>query len=298
MSKPKRVRVAVAQSPVCADPGDTRRLADTGRVVRDLMRQAHQRGARLVHFPEGALCSPHKRIVSSTGPGEVGPADWDRADWTALRAELTRTAELARELSLWTVLGSVHPLTPPNRPHNSLYVLSDLGELVTCYDERMLSRTKVSYLYAPGTGPVTFTFDGVRFGCALGMEVHYPELFAEYERLDVDCVLFSTTGEPDGAVFATEAQAHAATNGFWVSFAVLAEHAGPAPAGLSGPDGRWLGRCPADGAPAVVVADLDESAQDLEVAVFMARPWRRTARSGAYDGHVVDDPRSLDRSTL
>jgi hypothetical protein len=27
------------------------------------------------------------------------------------------------------------------------------------------------------------------------MESHYPEIFIEYERLDVDCVLFSTTGE-------------------------------------------------------------------------------------------------------
>ena len=263
------------------------------------MRQAHQRGARLVHFPEGALCSPHKRIVSSTGPGEVGPADWDRADWTALRAELTRTAELARELSLWTVLGSVHPLTPPNRPHNSLYVLSDRGELVTRYDERMLSRTKVSYLYAPGTGPVTFDRRrrAVRLRAGHGGRTTRSCSPSTSAWTWTACCSPRPVS-PDGAVFATEAQAHAATNGFWVSFAVLAEHAGPAPAGLSGPDGRWLGRCPADGAPAVVVADLDESAQDLEVAVFMARPWRRTARSGAYDGHVVDDPRSLDRSTL
>jgi hypothetical protein len=39
---------------------------------------------------------------------------------------------------------------------------------------------------------VTFDIDGLRFGLLLGMEVHFPELFIEYERLDVDCVLFST----------------------------------------------------------------------------------------------------------
>jgi len=30
---------------------------------------------------------------------------------------------------------------------------------------------------------VTFDVDGVRFGCLLGMEVHYPELFADGKYL-------------------------------------------------------------------------------------------------------------------
>ncbi len=94
-----------------------------------------------------------------------------------MREELSVTSQLARELKLWTVFGSVHQLTPPHCPHNSLYVVSDHGELVTRYDERMLSNTKISFMYAPGKIPVTFEVDGVRFGCALGMETHYPEIF-------------------------------------------------------------------------------------------------------------------------
>jgi hypothetical protein len=31
------------------------------------------------------------------------------------------------------VLGSAHPLTPPHRPHNSLYVISDQGHVVNRY---------------------------------------------------------------------------------------------------------------------------------------------------------------------
>jgi predicted amidohydrolase len=72
--------------------------------------------ARIIHFPEGATCSPHKRIMSVTGPAEAGPADWGGADWQVLRRELAAIARLAGELRLWTVLGSVHPLTPPHRP--------------------------------------------------------------------------------------------------------------------------------------------------------------------------------------
>jgi hypothetical protein len=49
-------------------------------------------------------------------------------------------------------------------------------------------------MYTPGATPITFEVDGVRFGCSLGIEVHLPEIFIEYERLDVDCVLFSSAG--------------------------------------------------------------------------------------------------------
>ena len=218
------VRLATAQVVVRQDPSDSDQLRQSGRDVRELMRQALRVGARIIHFPEGATCSPHKRVMSAAGPAEVGPADWGRADWQVLRAELAAIARLAGELRLWTVLGSVHPLTPPHRPHNSMYVISDRGELVTRYDERLLSNTKLSFMYTPGSGPVTFEVGGLRFGCAMGIEVHFPEVFAEYERLDVDGVLISTgPGQtPDGtAAFAAEAQAHAATNSLWVSFAAV-----------------------------------------------------------------------------
>jgi predicted amidohydrolase len=194
----------------------------------------------------------------------------------------------------------VHRLTPPHRPHNSLYVISDEGTVATRYDERLLSKTKISYMYAPGSSPVTFEVDGVRFGCSLGMEVHFPELFGAYERLDVDCVLFSSTGgmPDDGAIFATEAQGHAAANGYWIGFSVPTRHSTLAPSGVIGPGGEWLARCPRDGTPSLAVADLDHSAESVEVALTKARPWRRTARAGVYAPHFVRDPRSDDRGTF
>jgi predicted amidohydrolase len=295
---PRRVRLAVAQSVVLDDPRSGDALRESGRHVRRLMAEAREAGASIVHFPEGATCAPHKRVMSVNGPDEVGPADWSRFAWDVLAEELKAIARQARELRLWTVLGSVHRLTPPHRPHNSLYAISDQGKVATRYDERLLSKTKISYMYAPGSVPCTFEAGGMRFGCALGIEVHFPEIFAEYERLGVDCVLFSTTGGApgDGAVFATEAQGHAAANGYWVGFAVPAGLGPTAPAGVIGPAGEWLARCPADGT--IAVADLDESAEDVETAVFRARPWRRAARTGIYEPHLVDDPRSDDRGAF
>lgn len=139
---------------------------------------------------------------------------------------------------------------------------------------------------------MVFDVHGVRFGCALGMEVHFPELFLEYERLDVDCMLFSSAGAgtPTSAVFAMEAQAHAATNSYWVSYAGAGQNA---PSGLISPDGEWRARCADQTSPSLAVADLDVNAENL------SRPWRRTARAGVYDAHLVhDDPRSDNRNAL
>ncbi|MCX4744349.1 carbon-nitrogen hydrolase family protein [Kitasatospora sp. NBC_01287] len=292
---PRSVRFAVAQTPVREDPRDGDALRESGRQVRALMREASAEGARIVHFPEGAICAPHKLVLSVDGPDAVGPADWERCRWPVLQGELAAIAELAGELRLWTVIASAHRLTGPNRPHNSLYVVSDRGEVVTRYDERLLSSTKVSYLYSPGTSPVVFDVDGVRFGCLLGTEVHYPELFAEYERLDVDCVLFSTTGVAPGNA-AVQARGHAAANSYWVSFSVPTQHAATAPSGVAAPNGEWIARCRADGSPSVAVVDLDDGSEAAADAVAYARPWRRESRAGVHRGYRVADPRSEDRT--
>ncbi|MFL5995698.1 MAG: carbon-nitrogen hydrolase family protein [Streptomyces sp.] len=288
----KGVRLAVALSPVREDPRDVEALRESGREVRALMHEASAEGARIVHFPEGAICFPNKLVMSVDGPDAVGPADWNRCQWPVLRSELAAITELARELRLWTVIPSVHRLSGPNRPHNSLYVISDGGEVVTRYDERLLSKTKVSYMYSPGVSPVTFEVDGVRFGCLLGMEIHYPELFAEYEKLDVDCVLFSTSGTPGNT--AAQAQGHAAVNSYWVSLSVPSQHS--APSGIVDPNGDWLARCRADGSPSVAVVNLDDSSEAAAGAVTHGRPWRREARSGIYTDHQVSDARSEDRT--
>jgi predicted amidohydrolase len=232
------MRLSVAQLNVQPDPGDTAALRDSGGQIRRLMRDAHEAGARLLHLPEGALTCPDKKIMSATGPESGGPANWDRADWTTLAKELRAITDLAGELRLWTVIGSIHALTPPHRPHLSLYVVSDNGTIATRYDERMLSNTKVSHMYTPGSAPVTFTVDNVRFGCAMGMEAAFPEVFLEYERLDVDCVLFSTHGPgtpANNGPFALQSQALAAANSYWVSYAGTAQDAPNAPSGVITP---------------------------------------------------------------
>lgn len=293
----KSVRLAVAQMTVRTDPGDTSQFRASGEEIRQLMAQAHAAKADLLHLQEGATCWPDKYTLSASGPDTVGPADWDKFQWSVLKEELEATRQLARDLGLWVVFGSLHRLTKHQRPHNSLYVISDQGGLVTRYDERLLSHTKISFMYTPGSLPITFEVNGLRFGCALGMESHFPEVFIEYEKLGVDCVMFSTTGgalaHPNDNAFTAEILGHAASNSFWVSYAVPAKPGGIAISGIGSPKGEWIAQCASDGTPSIAVVDIDDFSDDP------ARPWRRSARSGIYDLHRADnDPRSEKRDVF
>lgn len=247
------------------------------------MRQASEAGARLVHFPEGALSGYVKAQIKG---------DWSGVDWDTVHEELEKTAAYAAEVGIWAVVGCAHRLTPPNRPHNSLYVISDTGALVDRYDKRYCSHTEITSWFSPGFRPVAFEVDGYTFGAALCIEVKFPEVFAGYERLGVDCVLFSTYS--DDLMFGTLAQAHAATNCYWLSFSVPAQCSHAVPASLIGPDGTYLAQATTTGDAGVALSHLDP-AGDLT----FARAWRADARRGdIYAARRVDDPRSENRTSL
>jgi predicted amidohydrolase len=295
----KSLRLAVAQTTVPEDPTDPGALRESGAQIRSLMRDAHASGATLAQFPEGAVVYPSKYVMSSAGPSELAEADWTRVDWDVMRAEAEAVASLAAKLGLWTVFGSLHPLTPPRRPHNSLYIISPSGAVVTRYDKRFLSNTEITWMYTPGSDPVVFNAEGLRFGCALCIEVNFPEIFAEYEQLEADCVLVSVM--VDDPIRLVIAQAYAAMHSYWVGYSTPAQYSRRAPAGIIAPGGHWIARCPANGQPAVTVADLDPASSDpdIDVAVRLARPWRRAARAGLYDNHrPLEDPRSEIRTSF
>ncbi|MEV0795323.1 carbon-nitrogen hydrolase family protein [Kribbella sp. NPDC050459] len=253
---PEFPRIAVAQSTVREDPTNAALLRESGDEVRSLMRQAAKAGARLVHFGEGAICFPSKWVMSSLGPDEVGPSDWSRADWGALQDELDQIVALSRELGIWTVIPSVHQL-PGARPHNSMYVVSDHGKVVARYDERMLSTTKVTWMYSAGQKAVTFEVDGVRFGLALGLDVLFPELFTEYDRLGTDVVLVSyANNEGVNAHIGVQVRGAAANNTCWVSLSATANPDTDLRSGVAGPRGQWLAQCAEDGTPSVAIAEL------------------------------------------
>lgn len=271
---PVSVRLAVAQTSPMDDPADGAAMRARGTQIRALMTRAADAGARLLHLPEGALCFPSKVLLSSR-PDEVAESDWTRFDFPTHDAEVAAIAEHARRLRLWTVLGAPyrpeHP-TPSNRPMLSLLVIDGSGAVRARYDERLLSRTKRSYMYEAGVDGVTFEIDGVTFGCLSGLEGLFGDLVSDYEAAGVDVVLYSTSGPADPGAelsLADSAAVAARQNGLWVSYAVHADKAPDAPSGVVAPDGRWVSRCVPTAEPDVVAIDVARQHENP------AREWRR-----------------------
>ncbi|MFM6851292.1 MAG: carbon-nitrogen hydrolase family protein [Terrabacter sp.] len=269
--------IATCQPTASCDP------RANGAEVRRLLREASAAGARLAHFPEGFL----------SGYAVEDLASWDGVDWALVRSELEALAALAGELGIWVVLGSAHPLSEPHWPHNSLYVISYEGRLVDRYDKRKCSHTELTRFYTPGVEPVVFDVDGFRFGLAICIEINFPDVFAEYDRLGVDCLLLSAY--PVDTIFATKARAYAAIHNYWLSLSVPAQATHLFHSGLVGPHGEVLAE--AGGDPGLVVATLDRGDPALRGALDVARPWRTMARAGGiYRERQVEDERSRVRT--
>jgi predicted amidohydrolase len=252
------------------------------------MRDAAGAGARLIQLPEGAL-------TGYVGPAKTHYAGW-RIDWTPVTEQLEHTMALAGQLGIWVVAGGNHRLTGDHRPHNSLWVINDRGELVDRYDKRYLSHNEVTGFYTPGARACVVEVDGWRLGLLICIEVNFPELWMELGELEVDAVLFSTFSEDP--IFEVIARGYAATHGYWISTALPAQCAASLPSSLIGPHGMVLHHAVAHGED-LIIADFDRDDPAFDIALTKARPWRRTARAGdIYAVTRVDDPRSTDHTCV
>lgn len=269
--------LAIGQMPIT---GDARQ---NGKMVRTLMHDAAAQGARLVQFPEGALSGYAKNPIQS----------WDEVNWEHVHSELESIMLLAKQLQLWVVLGSAHPLSEPNWPHNSLYIISDEGKLITRYDKRLCSHTEMTRFYTAGTEAITFEIDGITFGCLICVEINFPPLFIEYEKLGIDCLLLSSY--PIDRVFYTKTLALAAIHNYWIALSVPSECMELMKSGLVAPNGQCAAEVEAD--QGVVIANLDVSDPQYEIALKRARPWRASALNDFKKRQPSTDPRSTNRSS-
>jgi predicted amidohydrolase len=276
------VKIATAQTLISPD------IAANGAEIRSAIAMAAVAGGAVVHFCEGALSGYAKAQIKT-------PGGWADFDWAAQQTELRAIAELCGRCHIFAVVGGAHRLSEANPPHNSLYVFSDTGALVTRYDKRYLSNSELGGWYTPGSEPITFEVDGMRFGCAICIEAQFPEIFGTYERLGVDAVLFSSYGIP--SFFQIALRAHAGLNCFWIGAATPAQKAPMGPAGIIGPDGEWTARCSELPESEVTVATLDRHDPRYDIPLKKARPWRAKARHGEiYREKIVNHPRSGNRS--
>lgn len=276
------MKIAAAQTLVSPD------IAANGSAIRSMIAAAAAGGVRVINFCEGSLSGYSKFQI-------MHPDDWRSFDWSRQEAELRAIADLCGNLRICAVVGGAHRLAEGRPPHNSLYVFSEEGALLTRYDKRYLSNSELGGWYSPGTAAITFAVGEYRFGCAICIESQFQEVFQEYETLGVDAVLFSSYGLAE--YFQIALRAHAGLNCIWIGAATPVQKAPKGPAGIIGPDGKWVAQCPATPEPCLVTAVLDRDDPVYDIPLRKARPWRLKARAGdIYREKIVDDPRSENRN--
>ncbi len=278
------LRIATSQFAVGPDIG--RNAEMICRFITD----AASEGADIVHVSECALS------------GYAG-VDWPNLDgynWDGLIDQTRRIMDLAAQLNIWVVLGSMHRLTEPNKPHNCLYLIGPDGRIVDRYDKRFGTPLDLQH-YTPGDRFVTFTINNVTGSLLICFDLRFPELYRELFRRGVQCVLQSFyNARQNGPSVHSEImrqtmQCHAATHHFWVSMANSSGWFCPYPSCFIQPDGRIVRQLEDHRDQMMInMVDLSESFYDpMEEYRQLALEGRLTNGPG-----ILDDPRSLRTDCL
>ena len=256
-------------------------------MVRRYIAAAAKRRADVVHFHECAL---------SGYAGEVGEPGYD---WAALREATESVIEEAGRRRVWVIVGSSHRLTPPNRPHNCLYLISPDGRLVDRYDKRFCTAGDLE-TYTPGNRFVTFELNGVRCAMLICYDLRFPELYRRLYTMGARVVFQSFhNGRMGGPtvhrhIMRQTLQAHAGINAMWISAPNSSAHYSAWGSVFITPDGAVAGRLPQNRAGMMVnTVNLAESFYDA------SKPFRERAIQGILNsGEPADDPRSGNTTSL
>ena len=266
---------------------DIRRNA---RQICEFLRKASKADANIVHFSECALSG----YVGTDFPS------FDGYDWQLLRQETQKIMALAGKLRLWVALGSTHRLTEPNKPHNSLYLISPKGKIVDRYDKRFCTPGDLRRL-TPGNRFVYFTVNGVKCSLLICFDLRFPEIYRQLYKEKVNCIFQSFYNARQKGpsvhthIMRQTMQCRAAENHFWVSMANSSGYYSPYPSCFIQPDGRIAAQLKTN-RPGMMVNTVDLNRKFYDPMADFRDMVIAGARSNA--PRCVKDPRSKDRTGL
>ncbi|MHC4174656.1 MAG: carbon-nitrogen hydrolase family protein [Planctomycetota bacterium] len=211
----------------------SRSIKRNSRIICEFLRKAKKARADVVHFSECALSG----YVGTDFPNFAG------YDWHLLKEETQKILTLAAKLRLWVVLGSTHKLTEPNKPYNSLYLISPAGKIVDRYDKRFCTPGDLRRL-TPGNRFAYFTINGVKCSLLICFDLRFPEIYRQLYKQKVNCIFQSFYNARQKGpsvhthIMRQTMQCRAATNHFWVSMSNSSGYYSPYPSCFIQPDGK------------------------------------------------------------
>lgn len=256
--------------------------------IKSQMIEAKLKKADIVHFPECAL---------SGYPGVDMPS-MENFNWQKLYEATDSVLQLAKQLKIWVLLGSIHQLSEGVKPHNSLYVINAEGEFVDRYDKRFCTGGDLDY-FSPGDHFVNFDLNGINCGLLICYDIRFPELYREYKKLNTDIIFqsFHNARQKPGSIhpliMPVTSQTRAATNYFFMSI-TNSSAAESWPCHFITPDGLIQNKLTTNVAGILIsVVDLSKSYYDA------SRQYRDNAMQGILNsGKTVKDRHSKNRKEI
>lgn len=294
-----KLTVATCQFPTSAD------VSRNLKYILKQMRQAKDRGADVAHFSEVCL----------SGYAGVELASWKDHDWPAIGDAAQRILDEAADLKLWTILGCAHRLTGSRKPHNSLYIINDHGNIIDRYDKMFCTGGDLKH-YSPGEHMPVFTINGIRCGTQICHDFRYQEVYREYKRRNVQLMFHSyhnghmdrvgakqrrnyvrhkTLNHSDniwGVIVPPTMQTYAANNYMYISANNTAS-GGDWPSHFVRPDGVITGKL-RRGVAGVLISKVDTDDKFYDASTFRDRAMKGVLHSGK----LVKDKRSAARTAL
>jgi predicted amidohydrolase len=227
-----------------------------------------QPNSKLVVFPELHLFGDENPDLQRT---EMLQASAEPLDGPRVR----ELKQLAKDLNIWLVPGSVCERGPEGQLFNTQLVLSPEGELAGYY--RKIFPWRPFEPYDPGDRFTTVDLPGIgRVGLNICYDAWYPEVSRQLAWMGADVILnVVKTTTPDRKQELILAKANAIVNQV---FMVSVNCAGPTGQGKSiivDPEGNTLAEAP-DDQPQLLTAELDLSAVDrvrTHGTENLNRPW-------------------------
>lgn len=203
--------------------------------IKKFMFKASKAKADIVHFSECTL----------SGYAGADLSSFENFNWQLLKQQTEEIMALAAKLGIWVILGSMHPLTSPNKPHNCLYLINPKGRIENRYDKRFCTLSDLKF-YTPGNSFAYFTINGVRCSVLICFDLRFPQLYSQLYKQGVDCIFQSFYNARQNSqsvhthIMRQTMQCHAATNHFWISVSNCSAYYSPYPSCFIQPDGRII----------------------------------------------------------
>jgi len=278
------LKIATCQFPVSEN------IRRNSEYICGFINDAKTRDADIVHFSEAGL----------SGYAGMDFESFEGYDWQLLTEETKKIMALAAKLKIWVALGSSHKLTPPNKPHNCIYLINPNGQIEDRYDKRFGTEGDLIH-YTPGNRFVIFDLNSVKCALLICFDLRFPEIYRALNKLKVQFVIqsFYNARQKEQSVhrhiIRQTMQANCASNYFWASMSNSCGEIAPYPSCLIQPDGEIINELKLN-TTGIMVNTVDTSIPFYDPSA----KFREIAIKGILTNgpQILNDPRSKDFKSL